>query len=354
MNFLVFLLILSLMMVLHELGHFVTAKLFKITVLEFGLGLPPRAWGFRAGGVMYSLNWIPFGAFVKMLGEEDPTAPGSFAGKSRWVRAIVLAAGSGMNFLLAVVAFSIAMMIGTPDLTVNGPVKVGGISRESPAEVAGLQRGDTITTVDGQTVNVEQFRALAQTKAGQSVALNIQRGSESVQTSLTPRANPPEGQGAVGVLLGSNALAQMGPIEAVGTGFSQTVRVISTTVLLPKMLIQGEIAPSDARMVGLPGMASLTSQTVDYARESGLLYPLFILVGVFSAGLSIANMLPIPALDGGRLLFVIIEAVRGRRISPEREATVHFVGIVALLALMIVISVNDIIFPAPNINWGLR
>src|SRR6266487_4656479 len=106
--------ILSLMMVLHELGHFVTARRSGITVLEFGFGLPPRIVGFERGGVLYSLNWIPFGAFVRMLGEEDPTEPGSFARQSKLVRAVVLAAGSGMNFLLAVIAFAIAYMSGAP------------------------------------------------------------------------------------------------------------------------------------------------------------------------------------------------------------------------------------------------
>ena len=120
MNFLAFLVILSLMMFVHELGHFVTARLAGITVQEFGFGLPPRLWGFRRGGVIYSINWIPFGAFVKMLGEEDPTAPGSFASKPRLVRIGVLAAGSAMNFLLAVVAFSLVYIVGVPRLSADG------------------------------------------------------------------------------------------------------------------------------------------------------------------------------------------------------------------------------------------
>src|SRR3954454_20528011 len=109
------------MMVVHELDHFITARLAGITVQEFGFGLPPRLWGYRRKDVIYSINWIPFGAFVKMLGEEDPTAPGSFASKPRWVRAIVLAAGSIMNFMLAVVAFSMVYLVGVPRLAAEGP-----------------------------------------------------------------------------------------------------------------------------------------------------------------------------------------------------------------------------------------
>src|SRR5207248_8468986 len=152
MNVLWFLPILSVMMFVHELGHFVTARLAGITVLEFGFGLPPRLWGFKGkNGVIYSINWIPFGAFVKMLGEEDPTAPGSFASKPRGIRAIVLAAGSGMNFLLAVAAFSLVYLVGVPRLNPDGPVQISAIAPDSPASAAGLQAGDVVVAFDGQT-----------------------------------------------------------------------------------------------------------------------------------------------------------------------------------------------------------
>jgi regulator of sigma E protease len=128
--------------------------------------------------------------------------------------------------------------------------------------------------------------------------------------------------------------------------------VIGVTLSVPKMLLEGSIAPSDARLVGLVGMAQATSETVSYVADTGFWYPLFVLTGLFSAGLSIANMLPIPALDGGRLFFVILEWIRGRRIPPEREAAYHFVGIVVLLTLMVIISFNDLAFPMPAINWG--
>src|SRR5438445_8118208 len=144
MNVLAFLPILSVMMFVHELGHFITARLTGITVLEFGFGLPPRLWGFKRNGVIYSINWIPFGAFVKMLGEEDPTAPGSFASKSRYVRALVLAAGSAMNFLLAVVAFSMVYIVGVPGVPPDGPVQIADVAQASPAQQAGLQAGDVV------------------------------------------------------------------------------------------------------------------------------------------------------------------------------------------------------------------
>jgi regulator of sigma E protease len=352
-NILAFLPILSIMMFVHELGHFITARMAGITVLEFGFGLPPRLWGFKRQGVIYSINWIPFGAFVKMLGEEDPTDPGSFASKPGFIRAIVLAAGSAMNFLLAVVAFSMVYIVGVPGVAPDSQVQVADVAPASPAAAAGLQPGDTIVSFDGQTVTVQSFRDATQSHLGQTVQIEVRRGDQAMDLSLTPRANPPENQGAIGIVL-AGGLVRLNPIAAVQQGFGQTVRAIGATLSVPKMLIEGSIAPGDARLIGLVGMAQATSETVSFVADTGFWYPLFILTGLFSAGLSIANMLPIPALDGGRLFFVILEGIRGRRIPPEREAAYHFVGIVVLLTLMVIISFNDLVSPLPAINWGGR
>jgi regulator of sigma E protease len=353
MNVLWFVPILSVMMFVHELGHFITARLSGITVLEFGFGLPPRLWGFKRNGVIYSINWIPFGAFVKMLGEEDPTAPGSFASKPRGIRAIVLSAGSGMNFLLAVLAFSMVYIVGVPGVPPDGAVQLAEVAADSPGAAAGLQPGDVIVSFDGRPVNVQTFREATQTHLDRPVVLEVRRGDQTSTVTLTPRGNPPQGQGAIGVVL-AGGLVRLNPVAAVGQGFVQTLRAIGATLSVPKMLLEGSLAPSDARLIGLVGMAQATSQTVSYVVDTGFWYPLFVLTGLFSAGLSIANMLPIPALDGGRLFFVLLEWIRGRRIPPEREAAYHFVGIVVLLTLMVIISFNDLLSPLPAINWGGR
>jgi regulator of sigma E protease len=354
MNVLWFIPILSIMMFVHELGHFVTARLSGITVQEFGFGLPPRIWGYKAkNGVIYSINWIPFGAFVKMLGEEDPSAPGSFASKSRGIRALVLAAGSGMNFLLAVLAFSMVYIVGVPGVPPDGPVKLADISPDSPAQQVGLQPGDVIVAMNGQPVDVQTFREQTQAHLGEPIQLSVDRNGATQTVELTPRANPPQGQGAVGISI-AGGIVRFNPLVSVTQGFKQTVYIIGMTLSLPKMLIEGTIAPADARLTGLVGMAQATSGAVEYVVDTGVWYPIFFLTGLFSAGLSVANMLPIPALDGGRLFFVLLEWIRGRRIPPEREAAYHFVGIVVLLTLMVIISFNDLVSPLPQINWAGR
>lgn len=354
-NLFVFVIVLSLLMFVHELGHFVTARRAGIVVQEFGFGLPPRIYGYEYKGVIYSLNWIPFGAFVKMLGEEDPSSPGSFASKSKLTRSIVLAAGSGMNFLTAVVVFAIAFMTGWPTPVPN-EVVIGGIAPQSPAEVAGLQTRDRVLAVDGQPVtSVEDFQRFIRDRAGSTVRLDLRRGEQEVQTSLTPRTNPPPGQGAIGVQIqvGTRPV-KYGPLESFARGFDRAANAILFTVWAPVLYFQGLLPGDMLRPIGLPGMANVTSQAVEATRESGYLYPLLSITGTISAGLAFANLLPIPALDGGRLFFIFVEAIRGRRISPERESLVHFVGIVVLIALMILIAVNDIQNPFGAVDFGIR
>ena len=347
--------ILSLLMLVHELGHFITARRAGVVVQEFGFGLPPRIFGYEYKGVIYSLNWIPFGAFVKMLGEEDPTSEGSFASKSKLTRSIILAAGSAMNFVTAVIVFAIAYMTGWPT-PIPDEVQIAEVAVASPAEAAGLRSGDLVLTIDGQRVSsIEDFQRLVRERIGGSVALEIQRGDQKVQTSMTPRVDPPPGQGAIGVKIQPRTRpVAYNPLESVWLGFKRAVNVIVFTLAAPLMVIQGSLPGEMLRPIGLPGMAQVTSQAVEATRQSGYFYPLLVMTGTFSAGLAIANMLPIPALDGGRLFFIFIEAIRGRRISPERESLVHFVGIVVLIALMILIAVNDIQNPFGAVDFGIR
>lgn len=372
--------ILGLLMLVHEWGHFVTARRAGIVVEEFGFGLPPRIKGWEYNGVLYSLNWIPFGAFVKMQGENGEAADGvvtseeapddetvrkygnnpipgspegSFGNKSKLTRCIVLAAGSAMNFLLAVVVFALAYMTGWPTPV---EVEIAEVAVESPAQTAGMMAGDIVLAVDGtQVTKIEEFQRLVREKTGGSVGLQLRRGTETIQTTMTPRVDPPPGQGAIGVKIAARTMpVAHNPLVSIWLGFQRAVSVIGFTLAAPWMVIQGSLPGEMLRPIGLPGMAQVTSQAVEATRQSGYFYPLLVMTGTFSAGLAVANMLPIPALDGGRLFFIIIEAIRGRRISPERESLVHFVGIVVLIALMLLIAINDIQNPFGTVDFGIR
>jgi regulator of sigma E protease len=354
LQFLAIVPILSLLMLVHELGHFLTARRAGIVVQEFGFGLPPRIFGIKRGGVIYSLNWIPFGAFVKMLGEEDPSAPGSFASKSKLTRIIVLAAGSGMNYLTAGIVFAIAFMTGWPSPTEVG---IAQVAPGSPADVAGLRVGDVVVEMNGQPVTTtDDFRQITTRNTGRPIALEVRRGDQTIDMTVTPRENPPAGQGAVGVAIQGAGIkpVQHNPIESLYLGFWRATQVIGFTLAAPVLAIQGAMSPDMLRPIGLPGMAQVAGQAVGAASETGFIFPILTVTATFSAGLAIANLLPLPALDGGRLFFVIIEAIRGRRVNPERESLFHFVGIVVLITLMIVISLNDLQNPLPAIDWGIR
>jgi regulator of sigma E protease len=344
--------ILGLLMIAHELGHFVVARKSGIVVEEFAVGFPPRLLSHVArDGVRYSLNLVPFGAYVKMLGEEDPTAPGSFASQSKRIRAAVLVAGSGMNFIVAVAAFSIAYATGWPD-----SFEIAGVVPNSPAEQAGIRPGDVVVRVDGRNVTtVPEFQNEIQAHLGRPMELTVQRGEETATLVTTPRAEWPQGQGPLGVQLGRRAVpVPHGPVQSLGFGLRRTMDVVALTFVAPVMALRGELAPELVRPIGIPGMTQVAAQAATAAVETGWWYPVLLITGAFSAGLCVANMLPLPALDGGRLLFVIVEGIRGRRIRPEREALIHLVGMAVLLSLMVMISFYDLLVPLAHIDWGLR
>jgi regulator of sigma E protease len=213
-----------------------------------------------------------------------------------------------------------------------------------------------VLAINGEPVTrVEDFRNRTQQSLGQPMQVRLMRDGQPLTVTMTPRANPPEGQGAVGVALRAPVRSQShGLIESIGMGFVRAAQIVAFTLAAPVMAIQGAISPDMLRPIGLPGMAQVASQAVDYATDTGAWFPILTVTGTFSAGLAVANMLPLPALDGGRLFFILIEALRGRRVNPEREGMFHFVGIVVLITLMVLISINDLVAPLPQIDWGGR
>lgn len=514
----VFVIILSLLIFVHELGHFITAKKAGIVVEEFGIGYPPRAvklWqdegkitldgrvlligrktrlpqtlktgdyvyietqsrpdgqtevvaitpakpdeaagqvapsALRVDGLEkpteYTLNWIPFGGFVKMLGEEDPSAPGSFASKSKRARLIVLSAGAIMNLITAVVVFTIMFMTGQPEPI--GPTYIIQVSLNSPASQAGIKPYDQVLKADDTVIESSQdLVEYTQQHLGQEITLTLRRGETELQVNLVPRKNPPAGEGAMGLALqtqytqlkvttvnpdspaqkaglqpgdaiqkvdgnlisGPGLLVQYlqtlppqqavtlsvtrekqalkitvqpeqtSPVElsdeqlslvsmavpALGAelnaefleqritrlplgeallrGANATTNIVIQTFTIPVAIFKKLIPAEQARPVGPIGIYKITDSAVTVSRESNVIYPILFLTAILSAALAVTNLLPLPALDGGRILFILIEAIRGKRIPPEREGAIHLIGLALLLALMVVISYYDLTNP---------
>lgn len=334
-----FVIVLSLLVFVHELGHFATAKLAKVRVEEFGFGYPPRM--LKLGewrGTAITLNWLPFGGFVRMA-EDNPEIEGSLATKKRSTRAIVLAAGSLMNALLAVVLYSISFMTGTL-APIEGPgAGIYYVSPGSPAEQGGLQAGDNIVAIDGKAItDYVQARDMIGAKKGQQVELSVERrGKLLPPIAVTPRADPPPNEGALGIGLDKPLAIKQYPVwEAVPMGFQMTGRTVENIFFAIRAAIRKQI-PFQA--TGPIGIYQETSQIAQNDVKSLFAWTAFLSVNLF-----LFNLLPLPALDGGRLLFIFLEwARRGRRVPPEKEGLVHAVGMVALIALLIVISFSDVL-----------
>ncbi len=343
-----FFIVLTPIILIHELGHFWAARLSKIRVEEFGLGFPPRAAVLaERNGTIYSLNWIPLGGFVRPAGEDDPTVAGGLASASKRARLFVLMAGAGANFIMAFVVFWIAFMLGTP------AISVAEVNPNSPAEAAGMLAGDAILLVNGVKADSSAIIAgiMAQ-NAGEAVDVLVDRAGSEVSLSIVPRL-PGEYdaaiEGPIGIGLGfdekGGARITRTPLEAAVTSAESMWSIVSLTVQVPAMLIRGEMEPSDARPISVVGISQIAGQSAEISISSGNLFPILNMIAFISVALGFTNLLPIPALDGGRIMFVLLEAVRGRRIAPEREGLVHIVGMVVLLGLMVLLIVQDIVNP---------
>lgn len=342
-----FIIVLTPIVIIHELGHFWAARLCKIRVEEFGFGLPPRALKIaERNGTIYSLNWIPVGGFVRPAGEDDPNVPGGLSSASKRARIFVLAAGAVANFIFAVLIFWIALVIGPP------AVAIETVESGSPAMVAGFQAGDAVMQVNGERVNnVNVLVDAIYQNAGKPIEVVIKRNGQELTLTVVPRTEgeyDPATQGPLGVRLTDAANGErisMGPIEAIGGSFGFMWDYISLFGRLPSMLLSGAITPQEARPVSIVGIGQIAGQATQSSISSGNLYPLLSIAAFISVALGLTNLLPLPALDGGRILFVLIEAIRGRRIEPEREGMVHLIGMIVLLGLMALLVVQDFVNP---------
>lgn len=424
----IFLAILTFLVIIHELGHYITAKMAKIKVEEFGIGLPPRMWGFDRGGTKWSINWIPLGGFCKMAGEEDPSIPDSLASKKPKVRLVVLSAGSiamilfplwllPLSYMLPLdrpvehapritnvyvdsPAANASLQINDVILSVDGVqvfttdnldkatdskagqeitllisrnssrfnvnvellstetsaevgllgidaynmgILIANISEASPAANASLKANDVILSVDGSEVDKSsELNEITKEKAGQEIILVISRAGSQFEVPIVPRIKEeiPAGQGALGIVAAPGTYINIAyqPWQAIPKGLSEYGSIFVGIKDSFGALFTGDVPAGDA-IAGPIGIAQLTNEV----NNRGGAAALFVFAALISIILGIMNLLPLPALDGGRLVFVVIEAIRkGKRISAKKEAFVHMIGFALLMALFVLISYNDI------------
>ncbi len=340
MNIIIALIIFSIIILFHELGHFLLAKKNGIKVNEFCLGLGPTIAGFTKGETKYSLKLLPFGGACMMEGEDgDSQDERSFNSKSVWARISVVAAGPVFNFIMAWVFALIIMASVGYDRPILSSVREG-----FPAEEAGLMQGDEIISMNGSRTHF--FREISQYSMfhpGQTIDVVYEREGKRSTVTLTPKLDEESGRELLG--MNGNPQRERGNfLETVSHSFYEVKYLICTTVESLKMLVTGKVGLKDlSGPVGLVKVMGDTYTSNESAGGVGLALLSMINFSIFlSANLGVMNLLPIPALDGGRLLFLLIEAVRRKKIDPEKEGMVHFVGLVALMALMVFVMFNDI------------
>ncbi len=360
--------ILIVLVLVHELGHFLTAIKNGVKADEFGFGLPPRIIGWVKGGrgkfkiiwgnknikspfTVFSINWIPLGGFVKIKGEdgEEKKDKDSFASQSAWVRIKILAAGVIMNFLLAWVLFVVVFTLGAPEaindnvLNNSAKVQITQVVPNSPAEKADLKIGDQIlearTNEEIKKVSrVKDVQDFIDQHKGKTVILKIKRGNQFLEKKVIPRTHPPQGEGATGIALVRTALVKYPWYQAVYKGLlamlSASWLIFGFLITLIQKLFSGVSVAN--QVAGPVGIAYMTKEV----SSLGLVY-LLQFTAILSVNLGIINILPFPALDGGRILFILIEKIKGKPISQKVEAITHNLGFALLITLMIVVTFND-------------
>lgn len=358
------------LVIIHELGHYFAAKKFNIKVLEFGFGIPPRAWGKKIGETIWSINWLPFGGFVRLLGEDEVDKDvldnkRSFAAQPVWKRISVVVAGVVMNLFLAWLLFYIVLgaqgfktklpLLSDYKFTgvnqyVETSIIVGNIAEGSPAQKAGLRDGDKILALDGQKVGesskfVENIKA----SAGKPVTITVSdlQDQNIREVVVTPRENPPAGQGALGVSLAGMDTVNVSfdtPIQKLFAGpiYSYNLIGYSGKILgdtIGFSIREKNIDPVSQAVAGPVGITAVVKQILDVRNP---LIPYLDFIAALSLNLAVVNVLPFPGLDGGRLLFLVIEAVTRKKTHAVIEKYVHTFGLLVLLSLIVLITISDI------------
>ncbi len=359
MSILIFFAVLFVLILVHELGHFATAKWFKMRVDEFGIGFPPKLFGIKKGETEYTFNLFPIGGFVKIYGEDSvgiedeqgiAQTEGAFTSKSKWKQAIVLVAGVTMNVLFAWILVAIAFGIGVrtavleEDASKDAELTVATVLEDGPAGIAGLEVGSTLTKVeaDGGTLSEltpSAFDAFVQEHTEDIIVMTLTDGKT---IEVSPQQNVIDGKEdkyAVGIALAQIDIVSRGFVDSITDSFIYVVSSLKAIVVgVTTLIAQSVMMQADFSQVAGPvGIVGLVGEASAFGVTTLLIFTAFI-----SLNLAVINILPFPALDGGRLLFVAIEALKGSPIKPQWVATLNTIGFVLLILLMVAVTWNDI------------
>jgi regulator of sigma E protease len=349
LSIITFIIVLSILILVHEFGHFFAAKKSGVWVEEFGIGYPPKLFSKKIGETEYSVNLLPFGGFVRLHGENSvegvKNKKRSFLHKSVGKRALIITAGVIMNLLLGVVAFATVYTItGIPEAVSTGEVKIVGVSSGSPAEEAGLVNGDLVRRVEGREVaSTEEFIKIVDENVGEDIDIVYERGEEVRKVHVGARTEHPKDQGAIGVVISSSKIEYrfppfwqrpfLGVYYGVQEAFFWTTTIASGLLVMISGLFSG-VFP---QVAGPAGLLAITNEAVQVG-----IVPVINLLGLISINLAILNILPIPAVDGGRLLFLFLEKIFGKRILPKVESAIHTIGFLVLVLFLIAVSVKEV------------
>ncbi|MCR4305837.1 MAG: site-2 protease family protein [Candidatus Daviesbacteria bacterium] len=358
----IFIVTLLVLVLIHEFGHFIMAKRFGIKVEEFGFGIPPRLWGKKIGETIYSLNWLPFGGFVRLLGEDEESS--SKGGKSKvpvkgsrdfrakpvGQRIIVVVAGVTMNLVLAWILFYTVIISQNFKIiypTLEPAVYIAKLEQNFPAQKAGLKVGERLISIDDKEVkDIEEARKLIRAKGEQPLSLKLSDsdGNNLRTLEVTPKKSP-KGDALIGVVFSPIPFREYStPAEKIFSGITYSWDLTKLTFVglgsVFKELFSGNFGQVSKSIAGPVGLAVVTNEILSSGWAAVL--PFLWFIGVISLTLAIFNVLPIPALDGGRLLFLVVEAVIGKRVRGDIERVVHQVGFIILLALALLITFSDI------------
>jgi regulator of sigma E protease len=347
---------LILLIVFHELGHFLIAKKFGIKVEEFGIGYPPRLFGKKFGETIYSINLLPLGGFVRIYGHEKRIKDSrSFSEKPIWQRALVILGGVIVFWIIAAILLSIVMYMGVPtqiedsqnDNLVQPRVQIIGVIANSPAEKAGIKIGDSVKSIEfkNESVNITKVKELqefTEEHQNKEITLTIERGKQVFETSLVPRQSYPEGQGPIGVSLARTSVKSYSWYEAPVQGILATINLTALVVkgwgMTIASLVQGNGVPDGIEVKGPIGIFELFAQMGSLGVGYFLRF-----IALISVSLALLNILPIPALDGGWLMFIMIEKIRGKAVTQKIEQGVTVFFFFLLIALMVYVTIKDVI-----------